>query len=51
MTTYTGSLSVPLTSLIADTITVHGLHFAVRFYAKRIPQFELRVLMRGALGV
>lgn len=48
MTTYTGTPEFPLTAMMRDTIATLGLHWAIEFYARRIPQFQLRVLMRSA---
>lgn len=46
-----GNVHYPLTAQIADTIATHGLAWAVRHYAKRMPAWQLRVFMRGALGI
>lgn len=46
-----GCTAYPLTEQIVDTIKVHGLSWSLAYYAKRIPRAELRVLVRGALGV
>lgn len=46
----TGSLQVTFLSLVRDTIAVHGLAFAVRYYGKRMPQWELRFWMRAAIA-
>lgn len=46
--TIKGAALYPLTEQIADTIAVHGLAWSLRYYAKRIPARELRVLMVGA---
>jgi len=43
-----GTTHYPLTEQIADTIAVHGLAWTLRYYAKRIPARQLRVLMVGA---
>jgi hypothetical protein len=43
-----GTIHYPLTEQIADTIAVHGLAWTLRYYAKRIPAAQLRVLMVGA---
>lgn len=48
MSAYTGTTVFPLTAMIRDTIEAFGLAWAVRFYAKKIPAFQLRVLMRAA---
>lgn len=43
-----GTITYPLTHQMADTIRTHGLAWAVRYYANRIPARELRILMTGA---
>jgi hypothetical protein len=48
MSAYRGTLAYPLTSAIRDTIAEHGLSWALRFYAKRLQPWELRVLFRSA---
>ena len=48
MRSFSGSTVFPLTAMMADTIRVHGLRFAVRYYSKKIPAFQLRVLLRAA---
>ena len=45
-----GSEAYPLVQQIADGIAVHGLRWAVRHYAKRLPQWQARVLLRSAYG-
>jgi hypothetical protein len=48
MKTYSGCPDVPFTSLVRDTITVHGLQFAMRYYSRKISGLQLRVIMRSA---
>lgn len=48
MTTYTGTPDFPLTAMIRDTIDIHGLRFAVRYYSKKFTPLQMRVLFRGA---
>ena len=48
MRTIKGTLAYPLTEQMRDTIAVHGLSWSLSYYAKRLPAFELRVLMRAA---
>lgn len=43
-----GTQSYPLVAQIRDTIAVHGLAWAVRHYAKRIPRAEFRLFMVSA---
>lgn len=43
-----GSEFYPLTERIADTIAVHGLSFAVRYYMANLPRAEARLLLIGA---
>lgn len=43
-----GSTRYPLTAQMRDTIDAHGLAWAVRYYAKRLPREQLRVLLVGA---
>jgi hypothetical protein len=51
MRTLTGTPTIPLTALIADTIAVHGLRWAVAYYTKRLPRDQARVLLVGAYCV
>ena len=46
-----GTTHYPLTEQIRDTIAVHGLNWSLAYYAKRLPRAQLRILVRGALGV
>ena len=46
-----GNNTVTFLSLVRDTVNTHGLHFAVRYYAKRLPQWELRFWLKLALEV
>lgn len=46
-----GHVDYPLTTQIRDTIAAHGLAWAVRHYASRMPTWQLRVFMRGAIRV
>lgn len=46
-----GTTAYPLTEQIRDTISVHGLSWSLAYYSKRIPRAELRILVRGALGL
>lgn len=36
--------------MVRDTIATHGLAWAVRYYAARMPQWELRFWMRLAIA-
>lgn len=40
-----------LHALMRDTIDIHGLRWAMAYYAKRLQPWELRVFMRAALDV
>ena len=40
-----GSINAPLTGLIADTILEHGVGWAWRHYAKRLPRWQLDFFM------
>ena len=44
----TGSVVFPLVEQMRDTINTHGLQWAVRYYMKRIPWPECRLLLRSA---
>lgn len=46
--TTTGTPQWTLTQMMRDTIDTHGLAWAIRYYAKRLTTFELRVMMRSA---
>jgi len=47
-----GSTIFPLVDQIRDTIRVHGLHWAVQYYSRRLPVWECRFFLRVAcLGV
>ena len=37
-----GTPDIPFTALIADTILAHGTGWAWRYYAKRLPPWELQ---------
>ena len=39
---------IRFTDLVRDTIATHGLQWAMAYYAKRLPVWELRVFMRAA---
>lgn len=43
-----GNLTIHFSSLVADTISVHGLEFAVRYYFARLPKFEARFFVQQA---
>lgn len=43
-----GSVDYPMTERMADTIRVHGLAWAVRYYTKRLPAGTARLLLIGA---
>jgi hypothetical protein len=43
-----GSTFYPLTERMADSIAVHGLAYCVRYYTKRLPLAEARVLLASA---
>lgn len=43
-----GTVAYPMTERMADTIRVHGLAWAVRYYTKRLPLPDARLLLRIA---
>lgn len=43
-----GNSTILFTNLVRDTISTHGLAWAVRYYAKRMPAWELRFFMKLA---
>lgn len=45
-----GNGEVTFLAMVRDTIAVHGLAWAVRYYGKRLPRWELRFWMRAAIG-
>lgn len=44
-----GSQSVRFVELVRDTMREHGVAWAVRYYAKRLPRWELRFWMARAV--
>lgn len=44
----TGTLQTTFLALVRENIAVHGLHWTVRYYAKRMPQWEVRFWLRAA---
>lgn len=46
-----GALTVPFTEVVRDTITTHGLAWAVTYYYRRMPAWEARLFIRAALGL
>lgn len=51
MSTTHGNEGCTFLTMVRDTIAVHGLHWAVGYYARRLPQWELRFWLRVAMGV
>jgi hypothetical protein len=51
MSSTRGAVNVPFTSMVTDTIKVHGLHWAVEYYYKHPPAWQARFFIRAALGV
>lgn len=49
MSTTKGNLGFTMVEMMRDTIRAHGLAWAVQYYAKHLPQWELRVFMRAAV--
>lgn len=43
-----GTPEFPFSTLVADTIREHGLRWAVRYYAKRLPAWERRFFLNLA---
>lgn len=43
-----GSGSIRFSAMVADTISVHGLEFAVRYYFARLPKYEARFFIMQA---
>lgn len=46
-----GCGDVTFLAMVRDTIAVHGVAWAVRYYAKRMPAWEVRFWMRAAYCV
>lgn len=51
VSTMHGTVTVPFTTLILDTINTHGLAWAVQYYYKRLPQWQARFFIRAALAI
>lgn len=43
-----GKPDLTFISLVQDTIRVHGLHWAVAYYSKRLTRFEARFFLTQA---